>query len=87
MMIVQIKQLLELYIIKDIGNIIINYIYNKCNICYVLQEKLLTCYCFTKVCDLCIKSCIACQANLCINCDICNECTIIYNNSIRYEDT
>jgi hypothetical protein len=38
-MIVQIKQLLELYIIKDIGDIIINYIYNKCNICYVLQEN------------------------------------------------
>jgi len=87
MSIVQIKQLLKLHIIEDIGNIIINYMYIKCNICRTMREKLLICFCLTKACDICIKSCIACQNNICINCDICDECTLIYNNSIGYEDT
>jgi hypothetical protein len=88
MSIVQIKQLLSCYIIKDIEPTIINYIFMKCTICENIHiyDILLTCECHNIICDICIKLCIGCNKNICINCNTCDDCNTIYENSMLFID-
>ncbi len=81
-----IKNLLQPHIVKDIRNIIIEYIFMKCGICNNMYETLIYCYCNKNICNICMKPCISCNINICVNCEICDDCNTIYENTLFYID-
>jgi hypothetical protein len=66
------NNLLDEYIIKDIKIILLNYIFEKCNLCGEIYENLV--------------KCIGCIKMICDNCIMCQDCYTIYSHTNMYID-